>query len=245
MKIDYAHFEKSVALDATGHLAPVLRGQRTPKASAPLRPRQNDRRGPYRLFGKRLFDLAVVLVSAPFTVPLILGLAAMVALDGGRPFYRQRRVGRNGREFLMWKLRSMVPDADARLQAHLDADPAARAEWDSTQKLRNDPRVTRFGAWLRRSSMDELPQLWNVFRGHMSLVGPRPMMPCQRALYPGEAYYALQPGITGFWQVSERNDTTFEARADYDADYLDRMSLATDLRTLLQTVRVVLRCTGV
>lgn len=177
-------------------------------------------------------------------VPVVLVLAILVARDGGSPFYSQMRIGKGGRAFRMWKLRSMVVDADQRLEAWLAANPAARAEWDSTQKLRNDPRVTRFGHFLRRSSLDELPQLWNVFIGNMSLVGPRPMMLNQRDLYPGTAYYALRPGVTGYWQTAGRNRTTFEARAEYDAVYEEQLSLMTDLRILARTVSVVLRGTG-
>jgi lipopolysaccharide/colanic/teichoic acid biosynthesis glycosyltransferase len=173
------------------------------------------------------------------------GAAALaVALQGGRPFYSQLRVGRGGRSFRMWKLRSMVVDADRKLEDHLSANPAAREEWDQTQKLKDDPRITPLGRILRRTSMDELPQLWNVLTGEMSLVGPRPMMLQQQVLYPGTAYYALRPGITGFWQTSGRNETSFQARADFDAAYAAEMSLTTDLRILARTVGTVLNCTG-
>jgi exopolysaccharide production protein ExoY len=202
------------------------------------------RGGLYRRGAKRLFDLAAVAFAAPVVAPLILGIAIAIALDGGKPFYTQSRVGRGGRIFRMWKLRSMVPDADARMDVHLAAFPEARAEWDRTQKLRHDPRVTRLGSFLRRSSLDELPQLWNVLTGEMSLVGPRPMMPCQRAIYPGTAYYALRPGITGLWQTAGRNRTTFAARADYDATYEAQVTLRGDIGILWRTVAVVLRGTG-
>ncbi|MDR5652840.1 sugar transferase [Ruixingdingia sedimenti] len=199
---------------------------------------------PYRRLGKRLFDIFLVLLSAPFVVPLVLVLALLIAREGGRPFYTQIRVGRGGRMFRMWKLRSMVVDADARMAAHLAADPEARREWDETQKLRNDPRITRFGRFLRMSSLDELPQLWNVLIGDMSLVGPRPMMPDQQEIYPGRAYYALRPGITGYWQTAGRNRTSFAARAHYDAEYVRNLSLPTDAAILMRTVRVVIDCTG-
>ncbi|MEM7489684.1 MAG: sugar transferase [Pseudomonadota bacterium] len=198
----------------------------------------------YRVVAKRLLDLLLVVSSAPIIVPLVLVLAGLVALDGGRPFYSQIRLGRGGRAFRMRKLRTMVPDAEARLAAHLAADPAARAEWDRDQKLRDDPRVTRFGAVLRRTSLDELPQLWNVLMGDMSLVGPRPMMPCQRGLYPGRAYWRLRPGLTGPWQVSGRGETSFAARADFDQAYDAACSLAHDLRLIAATLGVVLRATG-
>ena len=201
-------------------------------------------RNAYLRFGKRLLDIALVMAAAPLVVLIVGLLAIFVARDGGRPFYFQQRVGRNGRIYTMWKLRSMVAGADERLEAHLATDPAARDEWDSTQKLKSDPRITAFGRFLRKSSLDELPQLWNVLKGDMSLVGPRPMMPCQQDIYPGTEYYALRPGITGLWQVSSRNESTFADRARFDTTYSRDVSLQTDIRLILATVRVVLRGTG-
>jgi len=200
--------------------------------------------GLYRDLFKRVFDVSAIVLAAPLVVPLIAAAAVAVARDGGRPFYCQERVGKGGRIFRMWKLRSMVPDADAQLKGILASDPAMWSEWNTAQKLRNDPRITKVGRFLRRSSLDELPQLWNVLIGDMSLVGPRPMMPEQRALYPGTAYYALRPGITGYWQTSGRNRTTFHARAEYDAIYEEGVALRTDLRLLLNTVSVVVKGTG-
>ena len=200
--------------------------------------------GIYRSGLKRVFDLAVVLLALPLILLTVGLFALLVARDGGNPFYTQSRVGRNGRIYRMWKLRSMVVGADAKLEDHLAANPNAREEWDSTQKLKSDPRITRFGRILRKSSMDELPQLWNVFIGDMSLVGPRPMMPSQQELYPGLAYYRLRPGITGPWQVSKRNESSFADRAHFDQDYDRTVSLFTDLGLLIRTVRVVLRATG-
>ncbi|QYK42468.1 MAG: sugar transferase [Paracoccaceae bacterium] len=200
--------------------------------------------GPYRRFFKRTLDIALVVAAAPFVVPMVAGLALSVRRDGGPAFYAQERVGLGGRSFRMWKLRSMVADADARLEAHLAGNPPARDEWNLTQKLRQDPRVTPFGRFLRRSSLDELPQLWNVLRGDMSLVGPRPMMTSQRDLYHGASYYRLRPGITGHWQTAGRNATSFAARAEFDRVYEENLSLATDLRILGRTVGVVLKGTG-
>ncbi len=200
--------------------------------------------GVYRQGGKRLFDICVVLISTPIVLLVIGILALCVMLDGGSPFYFQDRVGRGGRHYRMWKLRSMVMNADQKLEDHLGSDPEARAEWDSTQKLKRDPRITSFGRLLRKSSLDELPQLWNVMKGDMSLVGPRPMMPCQQDIYPGTAYYSLRPGITGTWQVSRRNESTFADRARFDTDYGHSLSLNTDLGLLAATVRVVVRATG-
>ena len=185
-----------------------------------------------------------MLLAAPFVLPIIAGLALGVRRDGGGAFYTQKRVGLHGRHFRMLKLRSMVTDADDRMADYLAANPQARMEWESTQKLKRDPRITPFGQFLRRSSLDELPQLWNVLIGEMSLVGPRPIMLNQQALYPGTAYYNLRPGITGYWQTKGRNGTTFEARADFDEAYSDDLSLATDFKVLTQTVGVVMKCTG-
>jgi exopolysaccharide production protein ExoY len=200
--------------------------------------------GPYGRFVKRVLDMVIVLFAAPVVLPVVLLLGALVARDGGPAFYVQDRVGRGGRVFRIWKLRSMVVDAERRLEAHLAADPAALAEWATTQKLKKDPRITPVGRLIRKASLDELPQLWNVLRGDMSLVGPRPMLPGQTALYPGRAYYAMRPGLTGFWQISRRNETSFAGRAAYDTAYANRMSLLTDLLVLLATIRVVLRGTG-
>lgn len=194
--------------------------------------------------GKRCLDVLLVVASLPITIPLLLLLAGLVALDGGRPFYWQKRIGRDGRAFGLLKLRTMVPGAENLLEEHLQGCPEARHEWNETQKLKCDPRVTSFGCALRKSSLDELPQLWNVLKGDMSLVGPRPMMLDQRVLYPGNAYYRLRPGITGLWQISDRNNTSFAARADYDSRYLETLSLRQDIAILLKTVGVVLRGTG-
>jgi len=200
--------------------------------------------GMYRRLFKRWIDTALIALAAPFVLPLILLLGFLVRRDGGPAFYVQDRVGLDGRVFRLWKLRTMVIDADRLLAEHLAADPALRAEWDEAQKLKSDPRITGIGRLLRKTSLDELPQLWNVLKGDMSLVGPRPMLPEQRALYPGRAYYAMRPGLTGPWQVSDRNETSFAGRAEFDADYARRMSLGTDFGILLLTVWVVLRGTG-
>lgn len=198
----------------------------------------------YRSHLKRMLDIVIVLAAAPIAVPVVAGLAAVALAQGTSPFYSQPRLGRGGREFRIVKIRTMVADADAALEAHLARDAQAREEWERTQKLRQDPRVTRFGCALRRSSLDELPQLWNVLLGHMSIVGPRPMMVSQKALYPGTAYFELRPGITGPWQVSKRNASSFADRAAFDTEYHERLSIWTDLAILSRTMGVVLRGTG-
>ncbi len=201
-------------------------------------------KGLYRRFFKRAFDVVIVLLLALMVLPLLLVFGVLIRLDGGPAFYSQPRVGRNGRIFRFWKLRSMTVDADRRLAELLESDAAARAEWITTQKLKNDPRITPLGRVLRKTSLDELPQLWNVVRGDMSLVGPRPMMPNQTKLYPGHAYYSLRPGLTGFWQISDRNESSFASRAAFDADYSRRLSFLTDMLVLAATAWVVVRGTG-
>lgn len=198
----------------------------------------------YSAFGKRLLDITLVLLAAPVVLPIVAILSLLVALDGGKPFYTQARVGRGGKTFTLWKMRSMVHNADQKLEAYLEKNPEARAEWDEKQKLDNDPRITRFGHLIRKTSLDELPQFLNVLTGDMSLVGPRPMMPDQKQYYPGQDYYALRPGITGSWQVSARNESSFADRSRFDASYRQDLSLKTDLRLMVATVRVVLRATG-
>jgi exopolysaccharide production protein ExoY len=198
----------------------------------------------YRNFFKRIIDVLFVLAALPIVLPIIILMAVMLAFAGANPVYRQKRVGYGARTFTMWKLRTMVPNADDLLENHLSGNELARAEWDETQKLKDDPRITLLGKFLRKSSLDELPQLWNVLKGDMSLVGPRPMMPEQKTMYPGQCYYELRPGITGLWQVSERNQSTFADRAKFDSIYNRSLSLKTDVTVLWATIGVVVRGTG-
>lgn len=200
--------------------------------------------GLYRSVFKRALDLlAVAILAIPVTL-VVLFFAALVALDGKAPFYVQKRIGREGRIFKMIKLRSMVPNAKAKLDAYLADNPAEAREWEEKQKLLNDPRITPIGHLIRKTSLDELPQLWNVLIGDMSLVGPRPIMVDQKAIYPSSAYYDLRPGITGPWQVSSRNESSFAERAQFDAGYLKDLSFASDARIMMKTVGVVLAANG-
>jgi exopolysaccharide production protein ExoY len=217
-----------------------------PKAIARVntRPLRSTGFGLYRAKGKRALDILFVLMVAGPVLLVTAVLSLLVMTDGKSPFYSQSRVGMNGRVFRMWKLRSMVPHADKVLHDYLDSDPAAKAEWDRDQKLKNDPRITKVGRFIRATSLDELPQLLNVLTGDMSLVGPRPIMCAQRAIYPGTEYYAMRPGITGYWQISERNETSFRQRASYDADYFADLSLKTDLTIVAKTFGVVVKATG-
>ena len=199
----------------------------------------------YQRIAKRALDVIIVAIVALPVLAVLLILGAIVALDGHAPLYVQDRVGRGGRLFRLFKLRTMVPDADAVLEQTLARDPAARAEWDEFQKLQHDPRITRIGRILRKSSLDELPQLFNVALGDMSIVGPRPIMDNQRGIYPGTEYYDMRPGITGFWQVSVRNESSFAERAQFDRSYFSAMSLATDLQVIGRTFAVEIKGSGV
>jgi len=192
------------------------------------------------LIVKRVIDVLFIASLAPLLFLLVLLAALPIWLtDRSAPFYTQRRVGRDGRQFRMLKLRTMVPNADQTLESYLASNEEARREWEQHQKLKNDPRITRFGRFLRKTSLDELPQVWNVLSGDMSLVGPRPIMVHQEPLYPGRSYYNLRPGITGLWQVSERDGSSFADRAVYDDEYYRRASLRLDLKVLLATFKLV------
>jgi exopolysaccharide production protein ExoY len=200
--------------------------------------------GVYTRFGKRALDLLLIAVGLPFVLPLMALMAIAIGLSGGPVFYSQPRIGRGGRVFRFWKFRTMVTDADSVLESHLAENPQAAQEWLVAQKLENDPRITRIGKYLRMTSLDELPQLWNVIIGDMSLVGPRPMMPQQRELYHGIHYEEFRPGLTGYWQVSERNETSFADRARFDARYAREIGLGTDILTIARTFKTVVRATG-
>ena len=218
------------------YLSPVLRGTR-------IRPRQVS---PDAALTAAL-NIAIALVALIFLAPVMLATALAIYLqDGGPVIFAHRRIGREGRPFRCLKFRSMAKDAEQRLAGLLASDPVARAEWAADHKLRDDPRVTRLGAFLRKSSLDELPQLFNVLRGEMSLVGPRPIVEAEIAKYGRRfaAYCAVKPGITGLWQVSGRNDTTYRRRVAMDCIYAKRRSAAFDLRLMACTVPAVLSRKG-
>lgn len=168
-------------------------------------------------------------------------------MDGGPGFFGHERVGQDGTRFKCWKIRSMVFDANERLSALLASDPEARAEWERDHKLVNDPRITRFGRFIRRTSLDELPQIVNVLAGDMSFVGPRPVVEEELERY-GEArsaYLAMKPGITGLWQVSGRNSIEYSERVALDVQYRDEMSFLRDASLIALTARCVVSPTGV
>ncbi|MCY0873193.1 MAG: exopolysaccharide biosynthesis polyprenyl glycosylphosphotransferase, partial [Acidithiobacillus caldus] len=209
-----------------------------------LRIRDNLARPIPRLI-KRSFDLIGSLLLILLLSPVFVAIAWRIRKeDGGPVFFRQTRVGRDGKSFGCLKFRSMVPDAEARLQRYLAENPAIAQEYQRNFKLRDDPRVTRIGRFLRRSSLDELPQLFNVLLGDMSLVGPRPVTAKELMEYYGEVspvYQSVPPGITGLWQVSGRSDTSYSQRVYLDAWYVKNWTLWYDIVILLRTVRVVLR----
>ncbi|WP_423856053.1 undecaprenyl-phosphate galactose phosphotransferase WbaP [Acidithiobacillus montserratensis] len=211
-----------------------------------LRVRDNLARPGPRIL-KRIFDLIAATLITLLISPLLLILAWKIkSEDGGKVFFIQDRVGRNGKTFRCFKFRSMVHDAEDRLKEYLHNNPTIAAEYARNFKLRNDPRVTRIGAFLRRTSLDELPQLFNVLLGQMSLVGPRPLLSREIDRY-GEGinlYAQVKPGITGLWQVSGRSETTFTDRADLDAWYVKNWTLWYDIVILLRTIKVVLARDG-
>lgn len=201
----------------------------------------------YRILIKRMFDLGFAIALLPFLVPLIFGLWLIARRDGAAGFYAQERVGLNGCVFKCYKIRTMVPNAETILKDLCKSNPELAHEWHTNQKLANDPRITRIGRFLRATSLDELPQIWNVFRGDMSFVGPRPFMVDQDTIYRaagGEAYFRLRPGITGLWQIHGRGTTSFVCRVRFDNQYLKHMSWFGDLKLILKTVKVIFDRSG-
>jgi len=196
---------------------------------------------------KRALDIVGAGLGLVVLAPFFLIVAMMVRADGGPAFFAHQRVGRGGKLFGCLKFRSMVIDSQARLEDLLANDPSARAEWDATRKLKNDPRITRIGRFLRSTSLDELPQLINVLRGEMSLVGPRPVQEAEIDRYYGASAahdMAVRPGITGLWQVSGRSETSYESRVALDVAYVSRPSLLADIAILLRTPVAVLSRRG-
>ena len=196
---------------------------------------------------KRAMDIVFTLLLSILFLPVFLLTALLVRLDLPGPIlYTQERVGRNGRKMLIYKFRSMQVNAEKILAQYLVKHPDSRREWDATQKLREDPRITRVGKWLRKFSMDELPQLYNVLKGDMSLVGPRPIVESEVRRYQDyiNVYSAVRPGVTGMWQVSGRNRTTYQQRVLYDVYYVRNWSVWLDINILLRTVWVVISRDG-
>lgn len=200
-----------------------------------------------RVTSKRCMDILLVFIFAPVLLPLLLTITCVLLLRGGQVFYSQIRVGQGGLPFRLWKFRTMEPNADSLLDEYLSNHPEQAQEWKDTMKLRNDPRVAKFGHLLRRSSLDELPQIWNVLLGEMSLVGPRPVLQDELVnKYRGSSspYLACLPGLTGMWQVTGRNRLDYNQRIKLDTDYSVRQCVSLDLVILWRTLGVVLRGTG-
>jgi Undecaprenyl-phosphate galactose phosphotransferase WbaP len=202
---------------------------------------------PKRKALKRGTDLLLAFCLSPFAFPLLFILAAAVRLDSPGPvFFRQTRLGLGGRSIRIWKFRTMVRDADEQLERYLAERPDLRREWEQGQKIQKDPRVTRVGRFLRKTSLDELPQLWNVLKGDMSLVGPRPIIESEIARYRQTyaLYTQVRPGVTGLWQVSGRNTLEYEQRVHLDAYYVRNWSLWLDIFILARTPMEVFRGRG-
>jgi lipopolysaccharide/colanic/teichoic acid biosynthesis glycosyltransferase len=207
--------------------------------------------GPQRLFRyrviKRLLDIALVLLASPLLLLLTLIIAAAIRIGSPGPiFFSHRRIRRHGTFFTMWKFRTMSLNSSEVLEAYLTAHPEARSEWQRFHKLREDPRVTPIGRFLRRTSLDELPQFWNVFVGSMSLVGPRPIVAAEVEQY-GEhfsAYCMVKPGITGLWQISGRSGVGYQERVQFDREYSLHWSLLRDGLILIKTLPCVIQQDG-
>ncbi|KQN69698.1 sugar transferase [Devosia sp. BK] len=198
-------------------------------------------------FAKRSFDVVTASTMLFFALPAMFFIAVlMFSTDRGPIFFGHERIGLNGKRFKCLKFRSMVVDSQEALRRHLELFPQARAEWEETQKLRNDPRITWLGKFLRVTSLDELPQLINVIRGDMSLVGPRPIVQDEVKRYADEIahYAAVRPGITGLWQVSGRSDTGYDQRVQLDSRYVREWSFRGDMVILVKTIGVVALRTG-
>jgi lipopolysaccharide/colanic/teichoic acid biosynthesis glycosyltransferase len=226
--------EPEIALDSTGLArASSQKGQRG----------VNRGENSLAFIEMRALDIAVAFTLLILFLPVLVLIAALIKLqDGGPALFWQLRLGHGGRRFACFKFRSMVMDAPAKLEAYLESNPAARAEWQRDHKLRNDPRITALGAFLRKSSLDELPQLLNVLRGDMSMVGPRPIVDAEIVRYGRfiRHYCSVRPGITGLWQVSGRNDVSYRRRVAMDVLYVRNHSFRGNLQILAKTVPSVL-----
>jgi len=195
----------------------------------------------------RAIDIVIALAAILFLLPLLLVIALCVyAADPGPILFAQTRIGYRGRRFRCLKFRTMAVDAERRLHDLLERDPAARAEWAANHKLRDDPRIVGIGRFLRKSSLDELPQLFNVLVGHMSLVGPRPIVDAEVPRYGRyfAHYCAVRPGITGLWQISGRSDTSYRRRVAFDVLYSRSRTVRSDMKILVTTIPCILLAKG-
>ena len=198
---------------------------------------------PKRQAFKRVFDLCIIFIAAPLLIPVFCMLALAIKIDSRGPvFFRHKRVHTRAKDFFIWKFRTMVQGADTILATYLQENPDLRTEWEQTQKLHNDPRITRLGRILRKTSLDELPQLWNVLKGELSLVGPRPIVQDEVRKYKDafSLYEKVRPGITGLWQISGRSCTSYDERVDLDSYYIRNWSIWFDLYILAMTPSAVI-----
>lgn len=208
---------------------------------------RNNLSRPYNRVIKRIFDLTLTIFGGLIISPVLVCIALAVAIENrGHVIFAHMRVGAAGKKFPCYKFQTMIPDAEEKLKKYLAENPEAKREWEETFKLTNDPRVTKLGGWLRRTSLDELPQLWNVIRGEMSLVGPRPIVKAEVPRYGKNIreYYMVLPGITGMWQVSGRSDTTYPERVAMDTWYVRNWSVWIDIMYLFKTVKAVIQSRG-
>lgn len=196
---------------------------------------------------KRFLDIVICSAAMPAILPLCLLISLLIRLDSkGAPIYRHERIGKDGKPFEIYKFRTMEDGAAQQLQKYLDENPDLAREWAKDQKLRKDPRLTRIGHFLRKTSLDELPQVWNILAGQMTLVGPRPIVASEEAKYGRyfDEYCQVKPGLTGLWQTSGRNNTTYSQRVAYDHYYINHWSLWLDLWIMAKTIPVALSGRG-
>lgn len=198
-------------------------------------------------FAGTLFDKCFAALALLFFMPFIVLISLVILVtEGGPVFFSHQRVGKNGKMFPCLKFRTMAKDADEQLANLLARDPSARAQWDATQKLDDDPRITCIGEFFRKTSLDELPQFWNVLRGEMAIVGPRPIVSAELPRYGKhqDAYLSVKPGVTGSWQVNGRSTTTYDQRVEMDADYVRTKSFRKDIGIIVKTVKAVVTLDG-
>jgi len=237
---DQTSYEVAVSNDAAEELIEVTSSVTT------LMRRQRVAAATKSAVSKRTMDVLLALAIALFFAPIIVTCWLVLLASGGPVVFSQTRVGKNAQKFKIYKFRTMVPDAPAVLKKLLAENAELRAEYERDHKLKNDPRVTPVGRFLRRTSLDELPQLWNVLKGEMSIVGPRPVEMFEMAKYGVHAhyYYGSKPGLTGLWQISGRSNLGYEQRVAMDTYYSRKQSLILDIIIVAKTVRVVLFRSG-
>jgi len=232
-------------IDLRSELAPLGDLRTTRRAGISVRPATSRKFTSQAV--KRFIDTTLAGIALVVLAPMILMVVAILLVTQGRPiFHSHRRIGRNGVLFSCFKFRTMVVNGEEVLERHLNVNPVLRAEWNATRKLKDDPRVTSFGQLLRKNSVDEIPQLLNVIRGEMSLVGPRPIVTSEAELYGANFidYMRVRPGLTGLWQVSGRSDTSYDTRVELDTRYVAEQSLWGDIVIMAKTLPAVLSSRG-